>query len=70
MTNTLKKKIVKGWAITTPRGVLVGGGTKDFGYIPFRVYSTKKGAEEGLQGTRNDIVIPCEIILFAKILKK
>lgn len=53
----------KGWAIVTRRGILVGGGIKYWGYIPLEVYSTRLGAKEHLNSERNDIVIPCEIVL-------
>ncbi len=56
-------KINKAWAIVSQRGALIGGGHKTYGYTPLCVYSTRQGAKEHLSTTRNDIVVPCKIIL-------
>ena len=56
-------KKIKAWAIVSRGGVLVGGGTKAYGYTPLCVYSTRQGAKQHLNFTRNDIVVPCIITL-------
>jgi hypothetical protein len=56
------EKKIKAWAITSPKGVLVGGGMK-ICYTPLCVYSTRLGAKQHLSSDRNDIVVPCVIIL-------
>ncbi len=57
----LKSKKVKAWAIVSRGAVLVGGGSKHYGYTPLCVYSTKISAQIHLSNTRNDIVVPCVI---------
>lgn len=56
-----KLKKVKGWAIISKGGVLVGGGTKQFGYEELKVFSTRLGAEENMNPSRNDRIVKCEI---------
>ena len=53
----------KAWAIVTKRDLIVGGGTKGYGYTELCVYSTRQGAKEHLSETRNDIVVRCEILI-------
>ena len=56
------KKKIKAWAITSSRGVLIGGGDKEWGYFNLCVYSTREGAKLHLTPTRpTDKIVPCEI---------
>ena len=57
-----QRKIVKGWAIVSNGGVLIGGGTKFNGYTPLCVFSTRQGAKEHISTTREkDKVVPVRI---------
>lgn len=58
----MKKKSIKGWAIVSRGGVLIGGGTKHFGYTPLDVYSTRLAAKSHFHTTRpNDLIVPITI---------
>lgn len=60
-TPSPKNKTIKAWAIVSRGGILIGGGTKFYGYTALCVYSTRIAAKEHLSKTRNDVVVPCEI---------
>ena len=61
-SNQLIISKIKAWAIVSRRYTLLGGGDKKWGYTPLCVFSTRLGAKQHLSKTRNDIVIPCEIV--------